>query len=142
MDFAQEPKMKITIKSGTIPDAFREGEAANVDAARPHAPARRTAREVEIEISSEFPIESVIDPALAQEIADYVRTKIDNKLAEEAFLISRRHDFVPGNEAGDWADRLQAEINVEGGLRTHYSDRRHSGRNDRRRAAVNDRRVG
>lgn len=95
-------------------------------------------QELEIELGAALPNVSVVDAELVAEFAENVKVKIDNKVAKKAFLISLRQDFGHGSSTIDWADRMQAEINKQGNLRTNYSDRRNLVDNDRRRKTDED----
>ena len=120
--------MKIAINPETV-----SARVDDADSAPPHA-----RQALEVAIDREFPNISVVNAEFVDEVAENVRVRIDNKIAEKAFLISRRHDFGPGSTTLDWAHRMQAEINKQGNLRTHSSDRRNLVTDDRRRKADED----
>ena len=124
--------MKIKINPGVLPETVPE----RADDADSHS--RQTNQELEVKIDREFPNISVLNCDFVDEVAENVRVKIDNRIAEKAFLISQRHDFGPGSATVDWADRMQAEINKQGNLRTHYADRRTLAADDRRHKAPED----
>ena len=126
--------MKITINPGTLPETVSEHQQADAaDQRSPSAPAQ-----LEVEIDREFANISVVNSEFVEEVAENVRVKIDNRIAKKAFLISLRHDFGPGSATLDWADRMQAEINKQGNLRTHYADRRNRAPDDRRQKKTED----
>ena len=126
--------MKIRINPGAIPENVSENERrAGVDSR-----AKPTSQELEIELGAALPNVSMVDAELVEEFAENVKVKIDNKVAKKAFLISLRQDFGHGSSTIDWADRMQAEINKQGNLRTNYSDRRNLVENDRRRKTDED----
>ena len=124
--------MKIKIIPGIIPETVSE-HVADADFG-----SRQTNQQLEVEIDREFPNISVVNSEFIEDVAENVRVRIDNRIAEKAFLISQRNDFGPGSAELDWADRMQAEINKQGNLRTHYSDRRNRGPDDRRHEANED----
>jgi len=125
--------MKIRINPGAVPATVCEPQREAAD-----SPFKPVEQELEIEIDREFADISVVNSELVEEFAENVKVKIDNRIAKKAFLISRRKDFGQGSSAVDWADRMQAEINKQGNLRTHYSDRRNLADNDRRRKVDED----
>ena len=126
--------MKIRINPGTTPENVSEKERRVAVDSR----AKPVHQELEIELGTALPNVSVVDAELVEEFAEKVKVKIDNKVAKKAFLISLRQDFGHGSSTIDWADRMQAEINKQDNLRTHYSDRRNLVENDRRRKASED----
>ena len=124
--------MKIKINPGALP------ETASVRADDADSRSRQTNQELEVEIDREFPNISVVNAEFVDEVAENVRVRIDNKIAEKAFLISRRRDFGPGSATLDWAHRMQAEINKQGNLRKRSADRRNLVADDRRRKSDED----
>lgn len=126
--------MKIRINPGTTPENVSGSERRVAVDSR----AKPVHQELEIELGTALPNVSVVDAELVEEFAENVKVKIDNKVAKKAFLISLRQDFGHGSSTIDWADRMQAEINKQDNLRTHYSDRRNLVENDRRRKASED----
>ena len=126
--------MKIRINPGAIPENVSEKERRVAVDSR----AKPAHQELEIELGAALPNVSMVDAELVEEFAENVKVKIDNKVAKKAFLISLRQDFGHGSSTIDWADRMQAEINKQGNLRTHYSDRRNLVENDRRRKTDED----
>ncbi|MBK7422501.1 MAG: DUF2934 domain-containing protein [Propionivibrio sp.] len=78
-------------------------------------------------------------PTGNDEIEQSIAENVDStKIAETAFLIAEKRDFVPGYEKSDW---LQAETQVEDVLNTDFIDRRNAAIADRRIAATINRRV-
>ena len=128
--------MKIKVNSGNSPETISEHEKTIMGAAG--SLPKQEHQELEIDINRDLP--TVVNSEFEQELAEELKLKIDNEIAEEAFLISQRHDFGHGDEAADWADRVQAEINAQSNLRTHYYDRRNLGNDDRHHEAAKDRR--
>ena len=126
--------MKIRINPGVTP----ENVSGNERRAAVDSRAKPANQELEIELGAALPNVSVVDAELVEEFAENVKVKIDNKVAKKAFLISLRQDFGHGSSTIDWADRMQAEINKQGNLRTNYSDRRNLVENDRRRKTDED----
>lgn len=123
--------MKNQSKPRKKPAASSERAQEILDAARFHA--ERIDQETKIDSQRTFSNKPAGNAEFEQAIAEDVNFKIDDKIAEAAFLIAQRRDFAPGKETSDW---LQAESNIEGVL----VERRNAGCGDRRQAGTKDRR--
>lgn len=97
--------------------------------------AKRMDDKLETETIREFANKPTGNDEIEQSIAENVDS---DKIAETAFLIAKKRDFVPGYERSDW---LQAETEVEDVLITDFVDRRNGAIANRRNAATIDRRV-
>lgn len=127
--------MKSTIRSAKKPAAHSEREQAILDAAKFHS--ERIDQEEQINTNREFSNKPTGNSEFEQAVAEDVILKIDDKIAQAAYLIAQRRGFAPGDPTADW---LQAEAELEGILRSGANDRRNGGDHDRRDQASKDRR--